>query len=243
MTVIAFRHMTGDGLGSLSRVFRHYDLPFAYLDTPHADLSDFDPLGPELLVVLGGSPGVYQQDIYPFLKEELRIIRARLAADRPTLGICLGSQLMAAALGAKVYPGPQGSEKGWHAITVNEAGMKTPVAHLDGGRTMMLHWHGDTFDMPEGATLLASSALYKHQAIQVGKNCIGLQCHPEMTPRHLEDWLISSAGAVADGTLDIAKVRAETAQYCQTMIDQTEKFLVDFLRQAGVLKGEDRKHA
>ena len=243
MTVIAFRHMTGDGLGSLSRVFRHHEIPFEYLDTPHADLSGFDPLGPELLVVLGGSPGVYQQDIYPFLKDELRIIRARLAADRPTLGICLGSQLMAAALGAKVYPGPQGPEKGWHPITVNEAGKKTPVAHLDGAHTMLLHWHGDTFDMPEGATLLASSAQYKHQAIGVGKNCIGLQCHPEMTPRHIEDWLVSGAGDVARGTLDIAKVRAETAQYGQTLISQTAKFLTEYLVHTGVLKTAERKHA
>ena len=243
MKIIAFRHMTGDGLGSLARVFRHHDLPFEYLDAPHTDLSGFDPLGPELLVVLGGSPGVYQKDIYPFLNEELRILRARLAADRPTLGICLGAQLMAGALGADVYRGKQGSEIGWHAIDVNEAGMKTPVAHLDASRTRMVQWHGDTFDMPPGATLLASSPLYKNQAFSYGKNCIGVQFHPEMTPRHIEDWLVAGAGDVADRSLDIAKIRAETAQHGETLMAQTAKFLTEFMVQTGVLKQEQRKHA
>ncbi|MBU0801044.1 MAG: glutamine amidotransferase [Alphaproteobacteria bacterium] len=243
MAVIAFRHMTGDGLGSLAGLFRRLEIPFEYLDVVHADLSDFDPLGPELLVVLGGSPGVYQADIYPFLKEELRIIKARLAADKPTLGICLGSQLMAGALGAKVYPGPQGAEKGWFPLSLTEAGAQSPVAHLAGEKTSMLHWHGDTFDFPEGAVLLASSEKYKHQAFGVGRNCIGLQCHPEMTPRHIEEWLVSGAGSVAQGQLDIHKVRAETAQHGERLVEQTAQFMLEYLTHIGLVTAEQRKHA
>lgn len=244
MKVIAFRHMTGDGLGSLGAFFRARGMAYEYLDTPHADLSAFDPLGPDLLVVLGGAPGVYQADIYPFLRDEIAILRARLAADRPTLGICLGAQLMAAALGAKVYPGPQGMERGWHPLTLTAAGQDSPVRHLCGSKTSMLHWHGDTFDFPAGAVHLASSAQYAHQAFSYGRNAIALQCHPEMTPRHIEDWLVSGAGQVARGELDIAAIRAETARHGQGLIDATAAFLLDYLTQVGLMEGgEDRRHA
>lgn len=235
MAVVAFRHMTGDGLGSLAQFFRSRDIAYEYVDTPHTDLRDFDPLAPRLLVVLGGSPGVYQEDLYPFLTEEKRIIKARLEADRPTLGICLGSQLMAAALGARVYQGEQGQERGWFPLRLTAAGAQSPVTHLAGEKTSMLHWHGDTFDFPEGAVLLARSEKYEHQAFSYGKHCLGLQCHPEMTPRHIEDWLVGGAGEVARGTLDAAQIRRDTAAHGARLIDQTALFMTEYLGQCGLL--------
>jgi GMP synthase (glutamine-hydrolysing) len=243
MTVIVFRHMIGNGLGSLEAVLKENGLAYTYVDTPHADLSSFDPLEPDLLIVMGGSPGVYQAEQFPFLGECLRILKARMEADRPTLGICLGGQLMAGAMGAKVYPGPQGPERGWYPLSVTAEGQDSPVAHLDGGVTSMVQWHGDTFDLPQGAKLLASSAQYKNQGFSWGRNCIGLQCHPEMTPAIMEEWLVSSAGRVATGEIDVQHVRRETAQHGATLMLQTKAFMMDFLTRTGVLKSEQRKHA
>jgi GMP synthase (glutamine-hydrolysing) len=243
MTVVAFRHMAGDGLGSLAGIMTRAGVAFEYIDTPRTDLSGFDALAPELLIVLGGSPGVYQKDIFPFLQAEMEIIKKRLAADRPVLGICLGAQLMAAALGADVYPGKPGSERGWHALTLTPAGEKSPVAHLGRVQTSMLHWHGDTFDFPEGATLLASSDLYRHQAFSYGRNSIGLQCHAEITPAQVEAWLIGCAGDIARGTLDVEGIRADTARFGQRLIDQTTLFMMEYLSSIGILKEGARHHA
>lgn len=243
MNIVVFRHMPGTGLGSIARFLNDRDLPYTVIDTPHADLESFDPLAPDLLIVLGGSPGVYQADIYPFLQAEKTILQARLRADKPTLGICLGGQLMAAALGANVYPGPQGPEYGWNKLSVSAEGMQTPLAHLDGAKTSMLHWHGDTFDLPEGAVLLASSAQYKNQAFSWGKNCIGFQCHPELTPRMVEDWVIGSAGRIAAGTMDPHVIREETKTHGLVLINQMTAFMLDYLTQTGILRQEQRQHA
>ena len=104
-----------------------------------------DPLAPDLLVVLGGPIGAYEEALYPFLATELRLLERRLAAGRPTLGLCLGAQLMARALGARVYPGAR-KEIGWGALSLAPAGKESCLRHLDG--TRVLHWHGDTFDLP-----------------------------------------------------------------------------------------------
>src|SRR6201999_289627 len=107
---------------------------------------DVDPVESDLLVVLGGPIGAYEEDRYPFLTAELTLIGARLKAGRPTLGICLGAQLMARALGADVRPGA-GKEIGWAPLVLSEAGRAGPLRHL--GNEPVLHWHGDIFHLPE----------------------------------------------------------------------------------------------
>jgi len=231
MNIVAFRHTNCDGLGSIAQILKKAGECHAYVDTYLDELGGFDPLAPDLLIVLGGAPGVYQSDLYPFLKQERKILEKRLAADLPTLGICLGAQLMAAALGAKVYKGPQGSEKGWHELTVNEAGMKTPARHFDKSQTSMMQWHGDTFDLPQGATLLASSAKYQNQIFSWGKNAFGMQCHIEVCTPLLKSWMVQSAGEVADGEIDLEAIRKGNEAHAETLTRQTEKFLLEFLAQ------------
>lgn len=233
MQVVAFRHMIADGLGSLRQCLERVDASIQVIDTYIEDLEDFNACGPELLIVLGGSPGVYQADLYPFIADEIKILEKRMARDLPTLGICLGAQMMAKALGGNVYPGQPGPEIGWHTLSVNEAGMKTPVRHLDGAATKMLQWHGDTFDLPAGATLLASSPKYKNQIFSYGKNAMALQCHPEVTPNLLAGWFVSASGEAAQGRLDIDMLRRETLQYGQKLLLQTALFMRDWLEQRG----------
>ena len=159
------------------------------------DIGRIDALKPDLAVVMGGPIGVYDADDYPFLHSEMAWIRERLAADRPTLGICLGAQLMAAALGAKVFPGPV-LELGWGPIMAAERVQHHPIAELVKGDGMVLHWHNDTFDLPAGARLLASTALYPNQAFAVGQRGLALQFHVEVEPVGLEQWFVGFTGDI-----------------------------------------------
>lgn len=232
MKAVIFRHNEkpiGNFEATLKKSNVEYEIINAFLDEIPAD---FDPLKPDLLIVMGGAPGVYQADTYPFLKQELKILEKRLAADLPTLGVCLGCQLMAGALGGKNYYGAERGkprELGWCKIKVNEAGMKTPVRHLDQSATLVIQSHVDTFELPKGATLLASSDIYENQAFSWGRNVLGLQCHPETDLNACKAWYVSNAGSVYKGEVDLADWRAKTEKYLPTMLQQSEKFLSEWL--------------
>lgn len=132
------------------------------------------------LIVMGGPQSVYEQDKFPWLRDEMRLIEDALKHGKPVLGVCLGSQLLAAALGANVYPGRK-KEIGWHRITLTDLAAKDALFHGEPSSLMGFHWHGDIFDLPRGATLLASSALTAHQAFRYGENAYGLLFHLEVT--------------------------------------------------------------
>lgn len=132
------------------------------------------------LVVMGGPMGVYEQDEYPFLRREIRLIEDALSERRPVLGICLGSQLLAAALGAPVTRGPQ-KELGWHPVTLSRAAARDTLWRGLPKSFTAFHWHGDVFELPDAATPLASSTLTEHQAFRYGDSAYGLLFHLEMT--------------------------------------------------------------
>jgi GMP synthase (glutamine-hydrolysing) len=136
---------------------------------------------------------------------------------------------MAAALGSRVYYGERGVEQGWHPVKVNAAGMKTPLRHLDGAETPVPHWHNDTFDLPKDVTLLASTDTYERQAFSFGSNCLGIQFHPEVTPSIMKSWCVMAARCVAEGTLDLAKIRADTDMYGEKLMNQSEKFMIEWI--------------
>ena len=131
-------------------------IPFLTAKRPVDDLSAADLAECDVLVILGGPIGAYQDNLYPFLKDEIALIEKRLSSDRPVLGICLGAQLMGRALGAKVYSNC-GKEIGWAPLSLTEDGQDSCLGRLNPG-TRVLHWHGDTFDLPLSATLLASTS-------------------------------------------------------------------------------------
>ena len=210
---LVIRHVACEDLGNLEQVLQQRSLVVRYVEAGVDDLAQLNPLAPEVLVVLGGPVGVYQEQDYPFLTDELRVLERRLAADLPTLGICLGAQLMARALGAKVYAGPR-KEIGWSPLQLSEAGRRTCLAQLAKRETAVLHWHGDTFDLPAGATHLASTPAYENQAFAWGTRGLALQCHAEVTARGLERWFISHAHEV-DLTpgLSVGQLRKDTQGY------------------------------
>ncbi len=206
--VAAIRHLAFEDLGLLGSALAARGWTITYHEAGLDDLAT--PLREaDLAVVLGGPIGVYETDRYPFLNDELAALKERLADRRPTLGICLGAQLMAAALGARVYPGGR-KELGWGEVKLTEAGRASPLAHLAG--RPVLHWHGDTFDLPVGATRLASSDVYENQAFAVDTHALALQFHVEADYRRIEQWLIGHTGELSAAGIDIPSLRARSRE-------------------------------
>lgn len=181
----------------------------------------------DLLVVLGGPIGVYEQERYPFLEQELALISARVAAGRPTLGICLGAQLIARALGARVYPGRE-KEIGWKPLTLSAAGRRWlgPVDNLP-----VLHWHGDTYDLPVTAVNLGSTDLYAQQAFSYGSQVLGLQFHLEVQPDGFERWLIGHCAEISAAGISVSALREDTRRYAAITAAAGRAIINDWLRQ------------
>lgn len=229
------RHLAFEDLGSLAEALSQQDYAIAYVEAGLDSLAEIDPLTPDLVVILGGPIGAYDEEDYPFLVDELRLLESRLKADLPTVGICLGAQLMARALGAKVYPGPH-KEIGWSPLELSKEGMHSSLAHLAAEHTTVLHWHGDTFDLPVGAAHLASSSKYQNQAFSWGKCGLALQFHPEVTVRNLERWLIGHACEIgATPGVSIARLREDTARYGKQLEIQAAKFWQAWLESSSRL--------
>lgn len=223
------RHIAFEDLGSLGDVLEEQNYAVKYIEAGSDNIADIDPLKTDLLIILGGPIGAYDEQDYPFITDELRLLKLRLNADLPTIGICLGAQLMARALGAKVYPGHT-KEIGWSPIELSQAGKDSPLIHLATDYAAVLHWHGDTFDLPAGATHLASSFQYQNQAFSFGKAALALQFHPEVTTRGLERWWIGHAceiGSTAGVT--IRNLRIDTAIYSCALENKARKFWHEWL--------------
>lgn len=225
-TCIAVRHVAFEDLGGFEGGLTRAGFAVRYVEAWRDDLSVLDTA--DLTVILGGPIGAYQDDLYPFLAEETRRVEARLKADRPTIGLCLGSQVMARALGARVYANPKGKEIGWAPVELTEAGLASPLAALDG--VPVLHWHGDTFDLPDGATLLASTAVTPHQAFSWGRAAVALQFHPEAAAAGLEGWYVGHTGEIAATPgLSVSDLRAAGLRHAPGLEDAAERMLASFL--------------
>ena len=213
-TACAIRHVPFEDLGYFAAPFEEAGYAIRYLeaglDAPNAG-ADAD-----MLVVLGGPIGVYQTEAYPFLADEIAVVRRRLADGRPTLGLCLGAQIMVAALGGRVFPGGT-KEIGWSELTLTDAGRASPLAALDG--TPVLHWHGDTYELPDGAVNLASSAVYEQQAFAMGDHGLALQFHPEVTAEGLERWYIGHTVELGVAGVSVVDLRADAARFASGLAD------------------------
>lgn len=225
---VAIRHVAFEDLGTFAAVLERRGWTISYRDATVDDLAGAETAGADLLIVLGGPIGAYEEALYPFLLDELRVIEHRLAAGRPVLGICLGGQLMARALGARVYPGT-GKEIGWAPLQLTEAGRGSCLAPL-GESTPVLHWHGDTFDLPKGAALLASTSRYKNQAFAWDRHGLALQCHIEVAAHGLERWYVGHACELAATPgLSVPVLRAEARHWAPLLAPRAGQCLEAWL--------------
>jgi GMP synthase (glutamine-hydrolysing) len=184
---VVIQHEDLEGPGRLAPALRRAG--FA-LEGRRRSVSSSD-VDADLVVVMGGPMGVYDADRFPFLREEIALLKARLEAGRPSLGICLGAQLLAAAAGSRVYRGAPGMVIGVLPVTLSPEAMADPLFAGFDERFETVHWHGDTFDPVPGAVLLASTARYPWEAFRVGSS-FGLQFHPELDEETFREWVRSA---------------------------------------------------
>ncbi|MDZ7262692.1 MAG: type 1 glutamine amidotransferase [candidate division KSB1 bacterium] len=169
------------------------------------------------LIIMGGPMSANDEQQYPFLRSELQLIETCLRQDLPILGICLGSQLLAKALGAQVYRGPK-PEIGWYPIYFSQEAQTDDLFKGEPGQCWVFHWHGETFDLPKGAKLLASSAAYPHQAFKYENHAYGLQFHLEMTEEMINEWVkINKEELFSPGQSAPTKILRDTQHYLREM--------------------------
>jgi len=198
--VLVLQHEHCEPLGTIEDALTNEALSFRYVQSYAGQ-----PVPRELgeapgLIVMGGPMGVYETERYPFLKAEMRLIEQAVACGVPTLGVCLGSQLIATVLGSVVRHGSE-AEIGWHLLTRTAAGAADPLWQTLPSRFMGFHWHGDIFDAPPGAVSLAFSALTPCQAFRYGESAYGSLSHMEVTEAILNDWTMEFDGELAQAGL------------------------------------------
>ncbi len=207
---LIIRHVPHEGVAGYRAPVEAAGYLVDRVDVTDPDFSRIDLCAHDLLIMMGGPMAVYEQDQHPWIACQLARLRKRLAADRPTLGVCFGAQMIAAALGAQVHPGPV-KEVGFHPVLVHDHALAGPLRHLVG--VPVLHWHGDTFTLPGGVELLASSHLYDHQAFRRGRNLLALQFHAEMgEDERFEAWLSEWPACVSAAGSTVAALRDDHAR-------------------------------
>jgi len=203
---LIIRHVPYEGVAGYRQPIEQAGYEIDRIDVSDPAFSSLDLREPDLLIMMGGPMGVYEQDEHPWIRCQMRRLAQRLEADRPTLGVCFGAQMIAAALGGDVYAGPR-KEVGFHAVKVHEAAREGPLRHIVD--VPVLHWHGDTFTLPQNVDLLASTDVYDHQAFSRGRNLLALQFHAEMgEDERFDAWIEQWPESVCEAGGDEASLRA-----------------------------------
>ncbi len=213
-SILIIQHAAPEGPGLLTAPLEAAGLPLRSVRPWLGDTVPRRPEGVAGIIVMGGPMGVYEAAAHPHLGDEIALVSEALGRGLPVLGVCLGAQILAAAAGARVFRGPE-KEIGWFPIRLTGDGRQDPVSRSLGSEPTVFHWHGDTFDLPDGAVLLASSDLYANQAFRVGPRAYGLQFHVEVTPRMVERF-------VADGAAEIAAVHGTGG--AERLIEEAGRF-------------------
>jgi GMP synthase-like glutamine amidotransferase len=214
MRALVLQHIAVEGPGRLAPflTYRGWTLDtvalYAGASVPE------QPAAYQAIIVMGGPMGVYDDAVYPFLRQEHAFLQQAIAQEVPLLGICLGSQLLAKALGARVYRNAQ-KEIGWYPVDLTPAGLADPLFAGVASPVRVFQWHGDAFELPPGATALASSPLCTHQAFRYGHRVYGLLFHLELTPEMIHSWLETFQDELAGvrGVIEPERIVADVPRY------------------------------
>ncbi|MGO0123098.1 type 1 glutamine amidotransferase [Desulfothermobacter acidiphilus] len=229
------QHVACEGPGLLAEVLSSegWELDIRVMDQPGATLPE-TIASYKALIVLGGPMGAYEEEAYPYLYKVQELIRNAISRRVPVLGICLGGQLIARALGAAVNPNAV-KEIGWYKIRLTEAGKKTPLFQNLPEEFWVFQWHGDTFDLPEGAILLAKGDTCTNQAF-VYRDCAwALQFHLEVTPAMVAHWAEIYREELEDfaGSEASARLKEDTVRQWERDRDLRARFLANLCRVLG----------
>jgi GMP synthase (glutamine-hydrolysing) len=225
-TALVLQHDPSIHLGNIGPVLREHGYDVRVVDVAAEDVAALDHAEADLVVVLGGEMGAYQTDEFPFLTAEQQLIRERIADERPTLGVCLGAQLMAGALGKRVYKGDT-TQIGYRLIEPTAAGTASPIRHFEG--VPVVEWHGDTFELPESATLLATSSDYSNEAFAIGEFALAVQFHPEVTEEMHEQWVSEGYNELDEHALDADSLRADSERHSAAMQEASRRAFSEWL--------------
>jgi GMP synthase (glutamine-hydrolysing) len=214
--VLVLQHIGCEHLGSLEALLKERSISFRYCrpflgEAVPRDLTDSDAI-----IALGGPMSANDSDQSGFIADELRLLSKGLAAGIPLLGICLGSQLIAKAAGARVYRGSQ-KEIGWYPLQLTHEGQTDPVIGGLQGSFPVFQWHAETFDLPVGGVCLAASERYPHQAFRLGSNVYALQFHLETTGPMIHEWL--------ELYRDEHRACGESVQHPRTILSATMEYV------------------
>lgn len=200
--LLIFQHVPHEGLGTFEKVFQQQGLELRTVQSWQEDLSRLhvDRSQCDGVVVMGGPMSANDAEKLPFIREELRLIEETLKAELPFLGVCLGSQLLAKTLGMRVYRGEK-KEIGWYPLWMRPEAKGDPLVGDFPPRFEMFQWHGETFEMPLGAKLLASSEAFLHQGFRYEDRAYGFQFHAEMTPEMIARWQLLGKDEIASAGL------------------------------------------
>jgi GMP synthase (glutamine-hydrolysing) len=223
-SAVAIRHVAFEDLDYFESVLENAGYWVRYYDVGIDDLKTLLSEDPDLRFILGGPDRSVRRRSLPFLSDELALIKAQLEMDRPLVGMCLGAQLIARSLGSRVYPGPA-KEIGFAPIELTKAGHGSCLKHFAG--TRLLHWHGDTFDLPHGANRLASTAICQNQAFSYGVNAIAFQFHPEAGGGGFERWLIGHTVELSALGIDVSELRKEWLELSDDLAPRAKACLKD----------------
>lgn len=221
MPVLIAKNVTNEGPGTIADFLEGMDRPYDIVDLTKEDLPAVGEY--DTLIMLGGPMSVNDTAAYPYLQKEIDFACDLMKTGKRVLGVCLGAQLMARALGAKVYPGPE-KEIGWYDMELVDAGPEDPLMSMlaRGQRACkVFQWHGETFDIPIGAERLAQSDLYPNQAFRYGNNAYAFQFHIEVSKEMISDWLKNEP-------VDMTKLGQETEAYYADYAARAESFYESF---------------
>lgn len=223
-TALVLRHSPEESLDNLAAPLRDLGYRAKIHAAGQDGLAEHDSA--DLVLVLGGGMGVHEEEHYPFLSIEIDFLKRRIQAGGRTVGICLGSQLLAAALGARVLPGAR-NDIAWRPVELSPEGLESPLAAFN--RLPVLHWHSDSFQLPQDAVSLASGGDFPQQAFAFGEHVLALQFHPEVSAGEFAGWLDRHAAEVQAAGLDPVRLQADADQHGDALAAASRAFLEDWL--------------